>query len=119
MIAYTRCPGDGRHTSVADFHAGEAIQCNLAAAHWVYVRPLPGGPYWTDRDSIPALVTEVVEGDPPMPAAGWQIGDEVVVRTIVYAGPQWEYRIYRLTAGDPNGASFGPVGRIAYGQRMY
>lgn len=120
MIAYTFRPTDGRHYHV-DGPNGGATGCNLAADHWDYVQELPGGPFLSPEqdDRLPAGVLAVVTGAPPVPDGGWRLGEEVVVREPCYAGPQWIYKRLRLVAGDPNGGSFSPVGRVAYGQRMY
>jgi hypothetical protein len=56
---------------------------------------------------------EIVEGPPPGP---FDIGYECLVRMITYAGPQWEIARCRVAANAPG---YGPMGRIAGGQRVF
>ena len=116
MNAYTSKPNDDRYYHV-DGPNGGATGCDMGADYWRYERDLPGGPFLLD-DAVPDGVI-VVSGSPPVPADGWQLGDEVVVREVCYAGPQWIFKVMKLVRGESPGVSFSPVGRIAYGQRIY
>jgi len=125
MMAYTESPHDSCYVHI-DGPNGGCTGYDGSLPFWEYVRPIGDGPYMItsrpdrdQKDPRPDAISDVIAGQPPAPEGGWQIGDEVCVRTICYAGPQWEYRLLRLTAGKNPGYSCSPVGRIAYGQRLF
>ena len=118
MIAYTCRPtGYGPYVHV-DGPNGGCTGYDGDMPFWCYQDCLPGGPFM-DADILPAGVESVVIGEPPCPPGGWRLGAEIVVLEVCYAGPQWLYKILRLMPGEMPGYSCAPVGRIAYGQRLF
>lgn len=121
MIAYTKLPtGVGPYEYVAGPNGGSS-EYNGSLPFWKAVKEM-AGIYRCSADGPepqPPEVEAVMKGEPPTPEGGWKIGSEIIIRSVCYAGPQWIFTIYRLSPGENPGLSYGPVGRVAYGQRLY